>query len=123
MNWRVALTLACLSGACAGGPAGVETDCHFVRREGLCEATVTLSPRENDSPDEATMLEIGWRWKGQRLGEVPDRVVRRHLTARDARSLAQAVDEIKHSRCVVEQAIEPEGCIGIQRIVWVEADP
>ena len=119
LSWS--LLSICSLAACAGGPD--ERHCHFVRHEGMCEASVTLDPRESESPDETTMLEIRWRWIGTELGDVPDRVVKRHLTARDARSLAEAVDETGKSRCAVEQAIEPDRCVGIFRVVWVEADP
>lgn len=109
--------------ACASGPSPDARQCTYVRHEGMCEATVTLDPRESESPDEATMLEIRWSWTGPELGDVPDRVVRRHLVARDARSIAEAVEETERSRCQVEQAVAPDGCLGILRIVWVEADP
>lgn len=115
----LALTLT----ACAGGPSTDARQCTYVRHEGMCEATVTLDPRESESSDEATMLEIRWTWAGPELGAVPDRVVRRHLVARDARSIAEAVEETERSPCQVEQAVAPDGCLGILRIVWVEADP
>jgi len=110
-------------GACASGASPDDRSCTYVRHEGMCEATVTLDPRESESPDEATMLEIRWSWAGVDVGEVPDRVVRRHLVARDARAIAEAVEETERSRCLIEQAVEPDSCVGILRIVWVEADP
>jgi len=108
---------------CAGGPAVDPAKCRYVRHEAMCEATVTLDPRENESPDEATMLEIRWTWLGKDVVAVPDRVTRTHLTATEARSLAEAVDAMGKSRCVVEQAIEPSECVGLSRIVEVEAEP
>mgnify|MGYP000863811767 CR=1 FL=1 len=108
---------------CAGGPDVDPDKCRFVRHEGMCEATVTLDPREAESPDEATTLEVRWRWLGADPAEVPDRVVRSHLSAKDARSLGEAVDDLGKSRCVVEQAVEPPACVGLARIVDVEAEP
>lgn len=109
--------------SCGSGPAVDPGKCKIVRHEGMCEAGVTLDPRESESPDEATMLEIRWRWLGDTPADVPDRIVRSHLTANEARSLADAVDEMERSRCVVEEAVEPDACRGYARIVEVEAEP
>lgn len=117
------VVMLALFAGCGGGPAVDPTQCRYVRHVGMCEATVTLDPRESESPDEATMLEVRWRWIGDALGEVPDRVVRTHLSAKDARALGEAIDDLGKSRCVVEQAVDPGGCVGIARIVAVEAEP
>jgi hypothetical protein len=111
------------AGACAGGPGIDQTRCQFVRQVGMCEATVTLDPRESESPDESTTLEVRWEWLGEEPGDVPDRIVRTHLTWVEARALGDSIDELGKSRCVVEQGVEPERCRGILRIVSVEADP
>jgi hypothetical protein len=108
---------------CASGPDVDPTKCRYVRVEDMCEASVTLDPRENESPDEATTLEIRWQWLGKEVSDVPDRVTRTHLTAAEARSLAEAIDDMGKSRCVVEQAVEPAECVGLSRIVSVEAEP
>ncbi len=94
-----------------------------MRYKDMCEATVTLDPREAESADESTMLEIRWTWVGKVLSDVPDRVTRTHLNAKEARSLAEAIDGMGKSRCVVEQAVAPAECVGVSHIVWVEAEP
>lgn len=119
----VVVLVAGALGACSSGPAVDRSKCRFVRHEGMCEATVTLDPREAESPDESTTLEIRWRWLGADPSDVPDRLVRSHLGAKDARSLGEAIDALGKSRCVVEQAVEPDACIGLARIVDVEAEP
>lgn len=108
---------------CASGPDVDPATCRYVRIEDMCEASVTLDPRESESPDEATTLEIRWQWLGKQVSDVPDRVTRTHLTATEARSLAEAIDDMGKSRCVVEQAVEPAECVGLSRIVSVEAEP
>jgi hypothetical protein len=115
--------LAVVAAGCAGGPEVDRAKCFYVRHEGMCEATVTLDPRESESSDEATTLEVRWAWVGDAIGEVPERIVRTHMTSRDARALAEAIDALGKSRCVVEQAIEPVQCLGLARIVTVEAEP
>lgn len=123
MKWILGVAAAVVGMGCAGGPSVDPAKCRYVRHEDMCEATVTLDPRESESPDEATMLEIRWSWLGKEVVDVPDRVTRTHLTAKEARSLAEAVDDMGKSRCVVEQAIEPSECVGLSRIVSVEAEP
>jgi len=109
--------------ACGGAPAVDTSRCTFERREGLCEATVTLDPRESESPDEATTLEVRWAWVGRDPAEVPERVVRQYLKARDAVALASSIDKLGKSRCAVEVGVEPAPCVGVKRISTVEADP
>jgi hypothetical protein len=116
------IALTCMM-ACAGSSGADRSRCELVRIQGMCEATVTLDPREADSPDEATALEVRWEWLEAEPAEVPDRVVWRHLTARDARALGEIIDELGKSRCVVEQAEESGPCAGSARIVTVEAEP
>ncbi|MBL8786221.1 MAG: hypothetical protein JNJ59_15080 [Deltaproteobacteria bacterium] len=109
--------------ACGGGPEVDTSRCTFERQEGLCEATVTLDPRESESQDEATTLEVRWEWLGRDPAEVPDRVVRQYLKARDAVALASSIDKLGKSRCAVEVGIGPAACVGVKRITAVEADP
>jgi len=124
MKWFVvAVGFVVTGSSCASGPSVDPAKCRYVRHKDMCEATVTLDPRENESADEATMLEIRWSWLGKEVVDVPDRVTRTHLTAKEARSLAEAIDAIGKSRCVVEQAVEPIECVGLSRIVSVEAEP
>jgi len=84
---------------------------------------VTLDPREAESNEEATTLEVKWTWLEAKPVEVPPRVSRWFLTAREARSLGSAIDELGKSPCVVEEAIAPAACEGRARILTVEAAP
>jgi len=112
-------------GACGGSTSELVPDdsCTFVRHRGLCEAQVTLEPREAESQEEATTLEVRWTWTGATPTEVPPRTTRWFLTAREAMRLGQAIDELRKSPCVVEEAVEPAECIGRVRILSVEAAP
>ncbi len=122
MWFELGVPLIVLAG-CASGPDVDTTKCRYVRIEDMCEATVTIDPRESDSPNEATTLEIRWQWLGKEVTGVPDRVTRTHMKANEARSMAEAIDDMGKSRCVVEQAVEPAECVGLSRIVSVEAEP
>lgn len=119
------LGLVWLAGCGAAGTGVLTPDdnCTFVRHRGLCEAQVTLEPREAESPDEATTLEVRWTWLGGTPGEVPPRVSRWFLTAQEAMSLGSAIDELGKSPCVVEEAVSPAECAGRVRIMSIEAEP
>lgn len=122
----VAPSLAAWCVACGSagqGPSLPDDSCTTVKHRGLCEATVTLEPREAESNDEATTLEVTWTWLEASPKDVPPRVSRWFLTAREARSLGDAIDELGKSPCVVEEAIAPEACEGRARILHVEAAP
>lgn len=119
----VGLAMLVSVGACTGAPAVDTSRCTFERHEGLCEATVTLDPRESESPDEATTLEVRWEWLGRDPSDVPERVVRQFLKARDAVALATSIDKLGKSRCTIEVGVEPAPCVGVRRISSVEADP
>lgn len=112
-------------GACGGSSSELVPDdsCTYVRHRGLCEAQVTLDPREAESQEEATTLEVRWTWTGATPTEVPPRTTRWYLTAREAVRLGHAIDELRKSPCVVEEAVEPAECIGRVRILSVEAAP
>lgn len=121
------IALALMVGLVTGCSNSSEIDrprCRFERVQGMCEASVTLEPRESDSPNEATTLEVRWRWSTPSDIEVPDRVVRTHLTAREARALAEAIDELGRSRCSIEQPIDvTDDCDATTRIADIEAQP
>lgn len=117
--------IVALAGCGSGSQASLvpDDDCTFVRHRGLCEAQVTLDPRESESPDEATTLEVRWTWTEAEPAEVPPRVSRWFLTAREARGLANAIEALDKSPCVVEEAVAPAVCDGRRRILSVEASP
>lgn len=110
-------------GSSGGAQAWPEDECTYKRHRGLCEAQVTLDPRESESPDEATVLEVRWTWLGQTPTDVPRRTSRWFLTAREAVPLARAIDDVGKSPCVVEEAVAPAECVGRARILSVEAAP
>jgi hypothetical protein len=122
MRW---LLLLLWSGCGSAGGAALTPDdaCTFVRHRGLCEAQVTLDPREAESADESTTLMVRWTWLGARPSDVPPRVSRRYLTAREATSLGDAIDDLGKSPCVVEEAVSPAECAGRLRILSIEAEP
>jgi len=100
-----------------------DDSCTYVRHRGLCEAQVTIDPREAESPEESTTLEVRWTWTGETPREVPRRTTRWYLTAREAARLGQAIDELSKSPCIVEEAVRPAECVGRLRILSVEAAP
>lgn len=110
-------------GSAGSGAALPDDSCTTVKHRGLCEATVTLEPREAESNEEATTLEVKWTWLESSPEGVPSRVSRWYLTAREARALGDAIDELGKSPCVVEEAIAPAECEGRARILHVEAAP
>ncbi|MFO0751192.1 MAG: hypothetical protein U1F43_36790 [Myxococcota bacterium] len=106
--------------ACASGGDGAK--CAFIKTEGLCKAEVSLDPREADSPDEATTLEVRWQWLGSDAGaEVAPRTVQYHMTAQEAAWRREAWETLGKSRCTIEEPVAP--CQATRRIVFVEAEP
>lgn len=119
----LSLVVGSACGSAGSGAALPDDSCTTVKHRGLCEATVTLEPREAESNEEATTLEVKWTWLEARPEGVPPRVSRWFLTAREARALGDAIDELGKSPCVVEEAIAPKECEGRARILHVEAAP
>lgn len=125
MRWQGPWVLAALT---ASGCASVEATpsslgCAVEQREGQCEATVTLNPREPEDPQEATSLIVRWEWLGKEPAGVPDRTRVYHLSWREAASRAATIDEADKSRCVIEVATEPATCAVKAAILFVEAEP
>jgi len=116
----VGVALACASGACASRPP--DDRCAWVKVAGMCEVDVSLDPREADAPDESTTMEVRWTWIGKDDGpEVLPRIVRYHMSAREAAWRKGSWESLEKSRCIVEQPVSP--CEAPSRIVFVEAEP
>jgi hypothetical protein len=119
-----ALTFALCIPACATTDATPSSlGCAVEQREGECEPTVTLSPREPEDPQEATSLIVRWEWLGDTPAEVPDRTRVHHLSWREASARAATIDEVDKSRCVIEVATDPATCAVKAAIIFVEAEP
>lgn len=115
---KVAFVISSLVIAGCASDAG-RSKCTFVREEGLCEASVTVDPREPDSPDEAATLEVKWTWGGP--DEVAPRVVEYRMTAQEAAWRKDAWESLGKSRCTIEEPVD--GCEAGRKIVFVEAEP
>lgn len=118
---RVVLSLSALGLAACPARAPDER-CAWVKVAGMCEVDVSLEPREPDSPDESTMMEVRWTWVGgDDAPEVLPRVVRYHMTAQEAAWRKASWESLERSRCIVEEPVAP--CEAPRRIVFVEAEP
>jgi len=120
---HIAVVTAFVTSACASDGAGKK--CGYTRTEGLYKPDVSLDPREADSPDESTTLEVRWEWAGSESekagGEVLPRVVEYHMTAQEALWRKEAWESLDKSRCTIEEPVA--GCDAPRRIVFVEAEP
>lgn len=120
MNKSSLLTIAgCLLAACASGAS--DERCAFVKTEGMCDVEVSLDPREADSPEEATTMEVRWNWIGAPDFAVLPRNVRYHMSAQEAAWRRESWESLGRSRCVIEEPAA--GCEAPRRIVFVEAEP
>ncbi len=126
MTWQRAI--GALASASLAACASVEATpsslgCAVERREGQCEPTITLNPREPEDRRVGTSLIVRGEWLGETPAGVQDRTRVYHLSWREAASRAATIDEADKSRCVIEVATEPAACKVKAAIVFVEAEP